>query len=131
MGEDPRRNGATNDEVAAQLHDPHSRAIGDGDSDITNRCFYKSTTGCLRSLEDGIGNHEFGAVRVATFDAGCEYMDAAHLTEEFSQFLYAHPPPPRNVMSEHDTIFWDLVHYQPWVYEELNNLLLNVLCNNS
>ena len=104
---------------------------GDGSDTTTNRCFYKSTTGCPRSRKDGIGEHEYGAVRSATFDAGCEYMDVAHLTEEFAHFLYAHPPPPGNVMSEHDTIFWDLVHYQPWVYEELNNLLLNVLCNNS
>jgi hypothetical protein len=26
-------------------------------------------------------------------------------------------------------IFCQQVHYHPWVYEELNNLLLNVLCN--
>ena len=25
-------------------------------------------------------------------------------------------------------VYWDKVHFQPWVYEELNNLLLNVLC---
>jgi hypothetical protein len=110
---------------------PASQADGGGGKDAAGRCFYKSTTGCLRSLEDGIGDHEYGAVRVATFGAGCEYMDVSHLTEEFAQYLYAHPTPPGNVMSERGTVFWDLVHYQPWVYEELNNLLLNVLCNNS
>jgi phospholipase/lecithinase/hemolysin len=26
-------------------------------------------------------------------------------------------------------VFWDSVHYTPWVYEALNNVLLNVLCN--
>lgn len=30
---------------------------------------------------------------------------------------------------EREAIFWDAVHFMPWVYEELNNLLLNVLCN--
>lgn len=32
-------------------------------------------------------------------------------------------------MVEYNSIFWDSVHYMPWVYEELNNLLLNMLCN--
>jgi hypothetical protein len=30
---------------------------------------------------------------------------------------------------EYTNVFWDSVHYQPWVYEELNNVMLNVLCN--
>ena len=111
---------------------PSSRVNNNSDGDgTTNRCFYKSTTGCARSRDDGINDHEYDAVRKATFQAGCEYMDVAHLTEEFAQFLYSHPMPPRNVMSEYLTVFWDSVHYQPWVYEELNNFLLNVLCNNA
>jgi hypothetical protein len=32
-------------------------------------------------------------------------------------------------MLEYLTIFWDDMHFQPWVYKELNNLMLNVLCN--
>jgi hypothetical protein len=116
------------------LHDfttPLARAKSSDGDHTTNRCFYKSTTGCGRSHDDQINDHEHDAVRKATFQAGCEYMDVGHLTEEFAQFLYSHPMPPRNVMSEYTTIFWDYVHYQPWVYEELNNLLLNVLCNNA
>ena len=111
---------------------PSSRVNNNSDGDgTTNRCFYKSTTGCARSRDDGINDHEYDAVRKATFQAGCEYMDVAHLTEEFAQFLYSHPMPPRNVMSEYLTVFWDSVHYQPWVYEELNNSLLNVFFNNA
>ena len=94
-----------------------------------NRCFFKSTTGCESSHGDGHDDHEYGMVRSKTFLAGCEYMDIGHLTREFASYLFAHPQPPRNVMSEYLTIFWDAVHYQPWVYEELNNLMLNVLCN--
>jgi hypothetical protein len=34
-----------------------------------------------------------------------------------------------HTLEERDTILWDDVHFQPWVNEELNNLLLNMLCN--
>lgn len=110
---------------------PHADGNGGDEAEVpnNNRCFFKSTTGCGRSHADGHYEYEYDAVRPATFFAGCEYMDVGHLTQEFSLLLFSHPPPPRNVMSEYGTVFWDAVHYQPWVYEELNNLLLNVLCN--
>jgi hypothetical protein len=74
-------------------------------------------------------------VKDATFHAGCGYLDFAHLTQEFESFKYAHPPPPMEEnytiwnFRERNDIYWDSVHFMPWVYEELNNLLLNVLCN--
>ena len=96
----------------------------------SNRCFYRSTTGCQRSRDENeIEMMEYGPVRLAAYEAGCEYFDIAHITDEFSRLLFTHPAPPRNVQFEFSTIFWDAVHYLPWVYEELNNLLLNVLCN--
>jgi hypothetical protein len=54
-----------------------------------------------------------------------------YILSDFAQFLYSHPMPPTNLMSEYVTIFWDSVHNQPWVYEELNNSLLNVFFNNA
>ena len=56
-------------------------------------------------------------------------MDIRHLMCEFASYLFAHLLPLRNVMLEYLTIFWDDMHFQPWVYKELNNLMLNVLCN--
>lgn len=94
-----------------------------------SRCFFRTTSGCSRSLNDGHMEHEYNVARKAAYSVGCEYMDNGHLTQEFALLLFAHPQPPRNVMAEYLTVFWDAVHYQPWVYEELNNLMLNVLCN--
>jgi hypothetical protein len=37
-----------------------------------------------------------------------------------------------NILPQHEerhNVFFDDVHYQPWLYEEFNNLWLNVLCN--
>mmetsp|Transcript_22253 Transcript_22253/g.46639 ORF Transcript_22253/g.46639 Transcript_22253/m.46639 type:complete len:557 (+) Transcript_22253:127-1797(+) len=96
-----------------------------------NRCFYRSTTGCERSQEGDIGNWEHEIVRKAAFRSGCEYLDFHHVTEEFGDLQYAFPKPPGDDMFEYWSVFWDSVHYQPWVYEELNNLLLNILCNSS
>ena len=89
-----------------------------------NRCFFKSTTACGRTHDGGHNDHEFGKVRKAAILAGCEYMDVAHLTLEFAPLIHS-----GDVTSEYMTIFTDTVHYQPWVYEELNNVMLNVLCN--
>lgn len=100
-----------------------------GNDNQTNRCFFRSTTGCGRTRDNNLDRMEYGPVRKASYAAGCEYFDVLHLTDEFSMMLFLHPAPPRNLMFEYKTIFWDSVHYQPWVYEELNNMLLNVLCN--
>mmetsp|Transcript_54121 Transcript_54121/g.114988 ORF Transcript_54121/g.114988 Transcript_54121/m.114988 type:complete len:460 (-) Transcript_54121:207-1586(-) len=99
-----------------------------GKESMANRCFFRSTTGCERTRSNGINNYEYTTVRRATYDGGCEYVDVAHLTEEFSTLFYNHPPPARSGL-EYGSVFWDAVHYQPWVYEELNQVLLNILCN--
>mmetsp|Transcript_60078 Transcript_60078/g.68054 ORF Transcript_60078/g.68054 Transcript_60078/m.68054 type:complete len:488 (+) Transcript_60078:79-1542(+) len=94
-----------------------------------NRCFYRSTTSCGRITKNDLGNYERNTIRAIANSASCEYLDYNHITEAFSQFAYSHPVPDRNIAYELSSVFWDAVHYQPWVYEELNNLLLNVLCN--
>lgn len=99
------------------------------------RCFYKTTTGCSKTFFDGFRDRELSAMTQATFDVGCGFFDAAHLTKEFSLLMYSHPIPPFEEhgrisnMRERGDVFWDAVHYVPWVYEELNNVFLNVLCN--
>lgn len=84
-----------------------------------NRCFFRSTTGSSKSKR--LDNLEYGPVRNVVYNSGCEYFDVAHVTAEFSKI--------NKKNSEHRNIFWEGSHYVPWVYEELNNLLLNVLCN--
>jgi hypothetical protein len=72
----------------------------------------------------------------ATFNAGCGLLDYGHLTKEFGLLSFSHPAPPSQKNGtiwnarEREDVFFDAVHYTPWVYEELNNILLNVLCNN-
>jgi len=83
------------------------------------RCFFKTTNGSKMAVESNLSTWENDNVRQPTLNAGCEYFDAYHLTEEFSTV-------PDD---EHKIVFWDAVHYQPWVYEELNQMLLNILCN--
>lgn len=105
-------------------------ALTGGDENQSNRCFFRSTTGSERSRDNNIEKIEYGAVRKIAYAAGCEYFDIAHITDEFSRMLFKHPKPPRSRLSnEYSSIFWDAVHYVPWVYEELNNLMLNMLCN--
>ena len=98
-----------------------------GGEDQNGRCFFRSTMGCERAKNANLASWEYNNVRKSAFDAGCEYFDLTHLTEEFGTFL--HNPEHKRITFEYDNIFWDSVHYQPWVNEELNNLQLNIMCN--
>ena len=84
--------------------------------------------GCERTKSNDLASWENDVVRRSAFDAGCEYLDATHLTKEFGTMMYNSYGSKTNTF-EYDQIFWDSLHYQPWVYEELNNLLLNIMCN--
>jgi hypothetical protein len=86
----------------------------------SGRCFFKSTTASSRG---SLTSAERGYVRNETLKAGCSYLDIAHVTEDFA--LLHH----EGKELERKLVFWDAVHFRPWVYEELNNVLLNVLCN--
>lgn len=81
------------------------------------RCFYRTTTGSARS--DRMYKQEHTYIQDETLAAGCEFLDVAHLTKAFADMS----------KGERELVFWDAVHYLPWVYEELNHILLNVLCN--
>jgi len=94
------------------------------------RCFFRSTTGRF-SKTMGV---ERGHVKDLTLKSGCGYIDSAHLLEDFNEMEFRWPPPPSssigvNVHDERLTVYWDAVHFMPWVYEELNTVLLNILCN--
>lgn len=94
------------------------------------RCLFRSTTGRFSQTREA----ESHLVKESTLKAGCGFFDLAHLLEDFNDLLMLHPPPPPStfgsvIHEERSTIYWDAVHFQPWVYEETNNMLLNVLCN--
>ena len=88
-----------------------------------NRCFFRSTTANFQTNTElkHLKDLESGPVRDIVRRSGCEYFDISFVTEEFSRI--------EDKSYEQRSTFLDQVHYTPWVYEELNNLLLNVLCN--
>jgi len=92
----------------------------------SGRCFFKSTTGSERMSEKSLA-HEQGFVKNETTKAGCSFLDVAQITNDFGKLTSKEDAP--NYRPERSTIFFDTVHFRPWVYEELNNILLNVLCN--
>ena len=119
--------------MMASLYRITKGRIGEGQSN--NRCFYKSTTQipAEENLKDDeldsdrinsgeLDRWEWGTIRNATYDSGCEYFDAYHLTRELGIT-------PKGTKDQRENTYTDKVHFQPWVYEELNNMLLNILCN--
>jgi hypothetical protein len=104
-------------------------ALYDFSQGAKGRCFFKTTTGGQHMLE-GERSH----VRDAAWMAGCGFLDFAHLVADFNNIWFrpGRGPPMQEYghnVEERNTIFWDQAHFQPWVNEELNNVLLNVLCN--
>jgi hypothetical protein len=55
-----------------------------------------------------------GGSRVGLYDAAQATSDFARLKDKTT--------------TEYTEHYWDAVHYQPWVYNELNKLLLNQIC---
>jgi hypothetical protein len=92
------------------------------------RCFFNTAT----AQEDTLEAERF-YVRDAAWSAGCGFLDFAHLVADFNHIHFKHIAMPMQEyghnLEERNTIFWDAVHFQPWVNEELNHVLLNVLCN--
>jgi hypothetical protein len=98
------------------------------------RCFFKTTTTSPHA-ERSFPHEEVKTIRDATIKAGCGIFDASHLTKDFYGLRKMHPQPPKQENGklwnyrEWSSVFWDAKHFTPWVYEELNNMFLNVLCN--
>jgi hypothetical protein len=95
------------------------------------RCFYRTTV--MRRKR----NPEMQYVRADTLASGCSFFDFAGISEHFmdlqansDQHLGAEEW--ADMKPEHEerySVFSDDHHYQPWLYEEYNNLWLNVVCN--
>mmetsp|Transcript_43285 Transcript_43285/g.48986 ORF Transcript_43285/g.48986 Transcript_43285/m.48986 type:complete len:540 (-) Transcript_43285:41-1660(-) len=108
---------------------PNSRS---SDNDDETKCFYKSTTAAAANADKKMEREaniqwEWGPIQKATLEAGCGYFDVYHLTKDLVK-----PPwtqPSTQTLKDGSSPFTDPYHFQPWVYEELNNILLNTLCN--
>lgn len=91
------------------------RNMTGGKDETSNRCFFKSTTGCGRSRDNNFDLNEYGHVRKTTYEVGCEYFDVAHVTDVFSRLIF-NPKAPSQVASEYMHVFWDSVHYVSAVF---------------
>ena len=102
------------------------------------KCFWKGTTAAPFGNNMNEGNHwqavtfweKEQRLRTTAYGAGCGVYDLAHVTKEFQKFEWVGDfgRPSCCGESEGSNVFWDSVHFRPWVYEEFNNILLNVLC---
>eukprot|EP00980_Cylindrotheca_fusiformis_P016585 scaffold4973_cov135-Cylindrotheca_fusiformis.AAC.3 len=83
-------------------------------------CYYKSTTAGSGAIHRPIFSSKEAQIRQAAEEAGCRNYHLHHLTGQFAHLDHE--------KDGRDDIFVDEIHYQPWVYHELNNVLLNMLC---
>jgi hypothetical protein len=95
------------------------------------QCFYRTTIMANKR------NAEMDYVRGDTLTSGCNFFDFAGIAEHFIELqsrLERHRGSENWTMilpeeEERYSVFIDDHHYQPWLYEEFNNLWLNMLCN--
>jgi hypothetical protein len=70
-------------------------------------------------------------LRFGAYSAGCGVYDLAFVTQQFEKFEWMGDVGRPSCCGDSEmmtNVFWDLVHYHPWVYEEFNTILLNMLC---
>ena len=95
---------------------------------FSKRCIYKTMTSNI-DRSKLVDPKESSYVKTSALQAGCKWLDYAHLTKIFGEMEYNDVP--NSALEERNSIYWDTLHFNPWVYEELNNVLLNFLCNNA
>ena len=94
------------------------------------RCIFKSTTASKRR-----GNwreYEPSTIQPLSEHAGCSFFDVGHMTSELRDVWQTQAEVPNETeLIAIKNVWVDEIHFQPWVYEEVNNVLLHVLCNNN
>jgi hypothetical protein len=100
------------------------------------KCFWKGTTAgfngavsAVHQTPETFPTAERG-VQDAAYSNGCGVFDLSRVTKDFTSFAWNGDigRPKCCGDSEMMNVYWDAVHFQPWVYEEFNQILLNVLC---
>lgn len=86
-------------------------------------CYYKSTTATTDFLHDPIHSANEAVTRQVANAAGCTNYHLHHLTSEFAKM--------ERYSEERDKFYVDFAHFQPWVYHEFNDVMLNMLCANT
>ena len=98
------------------------------------KCFWKGLSpswrvGHLSGYPDAFGAMDQPFRRLA-YQAGCGVFDVSHVTKSFASFSWEGDVGRASCCGEKEMrmVYFDAAHFQPWVNEELNNILLNVLC---
>jgi hypothetical protein len=97
----------------------------------SGQCFFRTTVSAQKR------GSEIEYVRSHALASNCSFFDFAGIAENFVELqgrMEIHRGDENWTMitpqeDERYSVFTDDNHYQPWVYEEFNNLWLNVLCN--
>jgi hypothetical protein len=91
-------------------------------------CYFKSTTAFANfDHEFQMSRGETG-IRAIANASGCSNYNAHHLTAEFDPVNKTYQMKQKGWRKKRLNVYWDAYHFQPWVYHELNNALLNMLC---
>jgi hypothetical protein len=105
------------------------------DSGPLGRCFWKGTSPAFHIPAFKKYPALFAAAdepyRIAAMKYGCQVLDIAHVTKNFAAFNYHGGYRNKwgdEFEDEQMAVYADAAHFQPWVNEELNQILLNVLC---
>ncbi len=104
--------------VQVLLKDPRSKPIW---QTTTERLSYDDGSTALRS-----GGHG----TEAAVAAGWDVVDRRALTTKLYPKMWALPCKPDG-STQHSYAWSDNLHFQPYVYTEFNNVLLNKLCANA
>ena len=97
------------------------------------RCYWRGRSPQWSNDHNGYPEHfaeRDNGNRVAAYDAGCGVYDVRHVTKQFASFQWMGDLGRPSCCGEKEmmAVYFDAAHFQPWVNEELNQILLNQLC---
>lgn len=99
------------------------------------RCFWKGPSPAFSISGFGhVSPDKFESgddeARNAAFTNGCGVFDVTHVTKQWSNFHWNGDEGRQGCCGGQDmfNVYFDAAHFQPWVNEELNQILLNILC---
>lgn len=94
------------------------------------KCFWKGTT----AYSGDYSSEEFAAkevpIRKLAYKYGCGVYDLSHVTKQFINLVWDGDLGKPGCCGEKEfmEVYFDAAHFRPWVLEEMNQILLNMLC---
>ena len=99
----------------------------------SGRCYWKGMSPAWSTDANGYPDTfatKDNANRQVAYEAGCGVFDVRHITKQFASFQWMGDLGRASCCGEKEmmSVYFDAAHFQPWVNEELNQILLNQLC---